>query len=159
MGEYDHDEPFVDPRDRKIDIVAEADMAYEELLERHAHANYGTGGTDYWSHGHTALNFYKNAHDYITQHNGEMFDKETLKSLLIHQQLIDRCFYPDSVEEIMSNLREETHPFAAQVLQKMEANSMLSMKIALKMVRNAKNMCYGEVLKMELNAALNKVQD
>jgi hypothetical protein len=36
---------------------------------------------------------------------------------------------------------------------------MLSMKIALKMIRKAVNMPYGEVLKMELNAALNKAKD
>lgn len=36
---------------------------------------------------------------------------------------------------------------------------MLSMKLALKMLRNAKNMAYGEILKMELNVALNKVKD
>jgi hypothetical protein len=36
MGEYNHDEPFVDPRSRSIDVVAEADIKYEEMLERHA---------------------------------------------------------------------------------------------------------------------------
>ena len=41
----------------------------------------------------------------------------------------------------------------------MEANSMLSMKIALKMLRKAKNMAYGEILEMEINAALNKTDD
>ena len=33
------------------------------------------------------------------------------------------------------------------------------MKLALKMLREAKNMAYGEVLKMEMNVALNKVGD
>jgi hypothetical protein len=41
----------------------------------------------------------------------------------------------------------------------MEANSMLSMKIALKMVRIAKNMCFRDALNMELNVALNKIMD
>ena len=36
---------------------------------------------------------------------------------------------------------------------------MLSMKLALKMLRKAQNMAYGEILKMELNVALNKVGD
>ena len=36
---------------------------------------------------------------------------------------------------------------------------MLSMKLALKMIRNAQNMDYGQVLKMEMNVALNKTGD
>ena len=41
----------------------------------------------------------------------------------------------------------------------MEANSMLSMKLALKMIRKAKNMCFRDALQMELNVTLNKVKD
>jgi hypothetical protein len=41
----------------------------------------------------------------------------------------------------------------------MESNSELSMKLALKMIRNAQNLAYGETLAMELNVALNKVND
>ena len=41
----------------------------------------------------------------------------------------------------------------------MQANSMLSMKIALKMLRKAQNMSYGEILQMEINASLNKTED
>jgi hypothetical protein len=33
------------------------------------------------------------------------------------------------------------------------------MKLALKMIRKAKNLAYGEALGMELNVALNKVND
>lgn len=73
--------------------------------------------------------------------------------------MIDRCFWSNSIEEIMDALRRETHPFAKEILQKMECNSMLSMKLALKMLRKAKNMGYGEILKMELNVALNKTED
>ena len=59
----------------------------------------------------------------------------------------------------MENLKAEKDPFAAEVLTRMQANSTLSMKIALKMVRKARNLPYGEVLKMELNTSLNKVKD
>ena len=59
----------------------------------------------------------------------------------------------------MGSLRREAHPFAQEILQRMENNSMLSMKLALKMLRQAKNMAYGETLKMEMNVALNKVGD
>jgi hypothetical protein len=73
--------------------------------------------------------------------------------------MISRCFWPNTVEEIMENLKMETHPFAKEILLRIDNNSMLSMKIALKMLRRSKNMAYGEILKMELNASLNKIND
>ena len=36
---------------------------------------------------------------------------------------------------------------------------MLSMKLALRMLREAKNKCFGDILRMELNVALHKAQD
>ena len=36
---------------------------------------------------------------------------------------------------------------------------MLSMKLALQMIRKAQNMCFGDILKMEINVGLNKMQD
>jgi hypothetical protein len=41
----------------------------------------------------------------------------------------------------------------------MDKNSMLSMKLALKMVRDARNLDYKGCLKNEINVALNKIQD
>jgi|TARA_B110000285_G_C15086946_1_gene596762 enoyl-CoA hydratase len=90
---------------------------------------------------------------------GHVYAGETAKSLTLHREMIDRCFWHDSVEEIMGSLRREAHPFAQEILQRMENNSMLSMKLALKMLRKAKNLAYGETLKMEMNVALNKVGD
>ena len=88
-----------------------------------------------------------------------MYAEDKVRSLLQHRQLIDRCFRADSVEEIMENLQKENHPFAQEVLEKMQGNSMLSMKLALKMLREAQNLGYGEIMKMELNVALNKAND
>jgi len=88
-----------------------------------------------------------------------VYAEDSVRSLLQHKQLIDRCFRADSVEEIMENLQKENHPFAQDILQKMQGNSMLSMKLALKMMREAQNLPYGEILKMELNVALNKAND
>ena len=73
--------------------------------------------------------------------------------------MIDRCFWPSSVEAIMDNLRRESHPFAKEILERMEANSMLSMSLSLAMLRRARNMCFGDILRMEANVALNKMQD
>ena len=59
----------------------------------------------------------------------------------------------------MESLKKESHPFAKQCLEAMGRNSMLSMKLTLKMMRNAINMDYEQCLRMELNVAFNKIQD
>jgi hypothetical protein len=41
----------------------------------------------------------------------------------------------------------------------MEKNSILSMNLALKMIRKAVNLDYKGTLQMELDVALNKIQD
>lgn len=71
--------------------------------------------------------------------------------------MIDRCFYSNSVEQIMENLRKESHPFANRCLKAMERNSMLSMKLALLMLRKATNMDYRKAMEMELHVAFNKI--
>jgi len=80
-------------------------------------------------------------------------------SVARHLEMINRNFLYHTVEEIMESLRSETDPFAKVILQRMEANSMQSMKVALKMIRKAKNLCYGETLKMEQNVAFNMMKD
>lgn len=96
---------------------------------------------------------------YLRIHTGDIYSDNTVKTLLQYREMIDRCFWSNSVEEIIEALKRENSPFAKEILQKMECNSMLSMKLALKMVRKAKNMAYGEILTMEMNVALNKVKD
>lgn len=59
----------------------------------------------------------------------------------------------------MVNLRKENHPFATECLKQMERNSLLSMNLALKMVRKAVNLDYKGTLQMELDVAFNKIQD
>jgi hypothetical protein len=41
----------------------------------------------------------------------------------------------------------------------MENNSLLSMNLALGMIRKAANLDYKSILEMELNVAFNKIQD
>jgi len=86
-------------------------------------------------------------------------DHEFNSQILVNKDLINRNFLYNSVEEIFASLRRETHPFAKLILQRMEANSLQSMKVALKMIRKATNMCYGDTLKMEQNVAFNMMND
>lgn len=158
-GKYTHDEPFIDPRYRKPDITADADISYEQRLREHSMAKFGLGGQGFYDYESTTINLFDHYHKFMLKSNGEVFNANIDRSMLKHAQLIDRCFWHNSVEDIMEALRKEADPFAATILKRMEANSMLSMKTALKMVREARNMDYGEVLKMELNVALNKAKD
>lgn len=65
--------------------------------------------------------------DYVNTHTGHEFDEDLVKSLLKHRKLIDRCFWPDNVNEIMDNLKRETEPIAKVILKRMESNSLTSM--------------------------------
>jgi hypothetical protein len=92
----------------------------------------------------------------VKSHIGHPFNRNT-RAFFKEQDTINRCFYPNTIEEIMENLRKEDSAFAKLCLEKMNNNSMLSMKIALKMLRDAKNKDYRGALEMEYNIALNKI--
>lgn len=68
-------------------------------------------------------------------------------------EMIGRCFYSNSIEEIKQNLRDEGTPFAIKCLEAMERNSDLSMRLALKMLRKAANLDYVSCLNMEVKVA------
>ena len=153
------DEQFMDPRVRKPDVVSEADAKYRKMIMQHYQDNNEQEGFGYFDHEYDTFNRFKYYHDYLKIHSGHSYTKESVQSILNHREMIDRCFWPNSVEEIINNLNKETHPFAKEILQKMKGNSMLSMKLALQMIRNSENMAYGEILKMEMNVALNKIGD
>lgn len=153
------EEEFVDPKERKPDIIAEADIEYENMLKNYSQNKYGTGGIGYFEHDAFGHNFYQDVTRHVLLGSGDQWEGNSMNTLLKHKQLINRCFYPDNLKEIMKNLRQETDPFAKEILNRMQQNSKLSMKLALKMLRKAKNMSYGEVLKMEQNVSLNKIKD
>jgi hypothetical protein len=47
---------------------------------------------------------------------GDKYQEEIVNTLLKHRQLIDRCFWSNSIEEIMENLRNEDDKFAKEIL-------------------------------------------
>jgi len=105
------------------------------MLREKSVNQFGTGGTGFFEHGATTHNFFDSLQKYVKMHTQGIVKVDSVNSILKHRKLIDRCFWPDSVEAIMDNLRRETEPIAKQILDKMESNSLLSMKIALKMLR------------------------
>ena len=70
--------------------------------------------------------------------------------------LINRCFLSQTVEEIMDNLeREGNHPFARKCLDAMKKNDMLSMRLTLRLVREAQNSDYATCLRKEVDVLGN----
>lgn len=89
--------------------------------------------------------------------SGHQFDADRTVAFQ-HLEMIGRCFYPSSVEEIKANLRRESHPFAKKCLQAMERNSDLSMRLALRMLREATSLDYASCLRMEVKVASKMVE-
>lgn len=78
-----------------------------------------------------------------------------------HLETIDRCFSKETVEEIMQALREEKKDveFAQEALKMMERASPLSLKIALKQIRNGASMDLIDCLKQEFRIAQNMLHN
>jgi hypothetical protein len=68
-----HQEKFVDPRHRKPDLVAEADVAYERILRSHSEANYGLDGTGYFEHGATNYNIFEDVYNHCERYAGDVY--------------------------------------------------------------------------------------
>lgn len=99
---------------------------------------------------------------YVKSHSGHEYPRDPKTILLKNATEINRCFYPSKLEEIIENLKREEaagSTFAKVCLQKMQANSQLSMKLALRMLREATNLDFKGALMNEINVALNKIQD
>ena len=103
-------------------------------------------------------NYYNYIMGYVKGHSDHEYPRDP-KTLIKQVDTINRCFYPNTVEEIIDNLKREESPFAKLCLQRMATNSLLSMKLALKLVRDARSLDYKGAMLNELNVALNKIED
>lgn len=61
------------------------------------------------------------------------------EELAAHRDIIDRCFVPDSVEDIITALKNEPDSWALAAAQTLEKRSPTSLKIVLSHLRRAKN--------------------
>jgi len=123
-------DPLREPADRVQLSTAEANFKYMKYIKNDAakHENEGQGylefdeGAPNRAGQFVYKNYFKECMDYISgrignggpQHHGVAVN---------HQMMLDRCFFSSSVEEIMENLKRETHPFAKECLEAMQRNS------------------------------------
>lgn len=106
------------------------------------------------------MNYYDYLLGYVKSHSGHDYPRTS--QIMKNQVAINRIFRFNTLEEIVDSLRKEEaegSKFAGACLKKMQTNSELSMKLALRMIREAKNLDFKGVLKNEINVALNKIQD
>lgn len=117
---------------------AEADYKFKTEMRKYTEVNnnHECGYFEYKNG--LYQNYFAHVLNYVKEHAGHQFSYIP-NSLKQHLTMIDRCFYPSTLEEIVENLKQENTDFAKQVLKMMDQNSTLSMKIALKMLRKAKN--------------------
>lgn len=102
-------------------------------------------------------NYYNYIMAYVKSHSGHEYPHDPKTLLLKNATAINRCFYSTTLEEIVENLKREESPFAQMCLDKMQSNSELSMKLALKLLRDARNLDFKGALLNEMNVALNKI--
>ena len=156
---------FTEAKDRIPSSVAEAELKYMQMLREDASKHKNDEGEGYleWGEGgrnpdgFMYTNFFKDQMGYLKSQLGHSTEEDGVVATQ-HAAMIGRCFYSDSIEEIKDNLRREDSKFAQECLKAMERNSELSMKVALKMLRKAKNMDYTSAMEMEVDVAMNMVR-
>jgi len=76
-----------------------------------------------------------------------------------HMGAINRCFYPDSIEEIKELLKKENTDFSRECLKVMNQSSPISLALTLRLLREARSKDYSEAMAAELGVAVNRVCD
>jgi enoyl-CoA hydratase len=88
------------------------------------------------------------------------FAVESGKSRLAAKRpAIDRCFGHDTVEAIVSALRKETGEWASQAVTAMQRASPLSLKLALRILRQGAGMEIEDALSLEYRAMMHVIAD
>ena len=154
-------EEFMEPKDKVPSMTADTDFKYKKLLERYNQRFKESQEPGYFEgYDGIFMNYYDYLLGYVKSHSGHDYPRTSY--LVRHRASIDRLFRFSSLDEILDALRREQSEgskFADACLKRMQNNSELSMKLALRMVREAKNLDYKGALRSEINVALNKIQD
>jgi len=66
-----------------------------------------------------------------------------------HEDIINKCFCFNTVEEIINKLELDTSEFAAQTLEKLKKNCPMSLKVILAAIRANRNLDIDESLKLD----------
>lgn len=135
-------EEFQEPKDKIPSMTAEADFRYKKMMEKYNQRfKENQEATFFEGYEGVNQNYYDYILGYVKSHSGHEYPHTSqIKKNLV---AISRIFRHSTYEEIVENLRKEElegSKFAAACLKKMDTNSELSMKLALRLVREAKNL-------------------
>lgn len=136
------------------------DRQYEKLLRKdlehkalHDATKLGSGTTGHY------LNHYAHIMDYIKPklpfEGGDLTDS----ILRRYENDINRCFYPDSIEEIIENLKKENTNFSKYCLQKLQENDRTALNVTLALLRKAIKGSYSDCCHLEYKALLNVLKN
>lgn len=152
---------FEEADDRIPSSVSHAEAFYNKQLrqesKKHQMEGYGYLEKQYGENDFDYQRIYQPMTDYIKSHIGHQYEADKTVAFQ-HIEMIGRCFYPSDIGEIKQNLRQEGSPFALECLAAMERNSDLSMRLALKMLREANSLDYVKCLKMEVKVASKMIE-
>jgi hypothetical protein len=101
----------VEPKDNVQSLTAKSDYAMKDMMSKFNKSNseeaapYLESGLEVFS------NYFAQIIDPLKRHIKHPYSTNGDK-LFRHKDIIIRCFYPNSVEEIMELLRKEDSPFA-----------------------------------------------
>ena len=70
------DEKFMDPRDRRPDVVAEADANYKKLMMQHYNSNNEQEGLGYFDHKFEQFYKFRYIHQYLKLQTGHTYEKQ-----------------------------------------------------------------------------------
>lgn len=101
----------------------------------------------------------RNEHD--IQNVLSNFNKKNLPDFSLKPVLdqIDKCFAPQSMEEIIAKLKTDNSKWAADTLNLLNKMSPTSMKVTLKQLEKGKMLSLNECLQMEYNLAVNCLEN
>ena len=106
-----------------------------------------------------STNYYESYFDFINGNITNEIGYQSSTRQFNHLTQINALFYPNKLEDIIQNLKNEDSPFSRFCLDKMNKNSPLSMKIALKMLDEARLKSLTDCLNVEAQVTLSKVKD
>ena len=75
-----------------------------------------------------------------------------------HQEHIDECFNEDSIEAILTSLKESSHKWCHTVAKALETRSPTGLKITLERLRRADSMSFDEIMQMDFDTTQQCLQ-
>lgn len=154
-----------DPTSRDKQVYTEEindmiDIDYKNLLREHLEhkvlhdtTKLGSGTTGHY------LNHFKHVADVIKSYIPFENPDITGSFLSQYETAINRCFYSNTLEEIIENLKKENSQFAKYCLKKFEENDKTALNVTLALLRKAQKSSYSECCDLEMKAMLNLLKN